>query len=159
MTPHTPSPLPGSLAQVDPEVLAMIDGETRRLRETIQLIPSENYPSQAVMEATGSVFTTKYAEGYPKRRYYQGCQWVDAVEELARKRACTLFGADHANVQPHSGSSANMGVYLASLNYGDTVMGLDLIAGGHLTHGSQLQRQALQVRRLRGRSRDRTHRL
>lgn len=136
MTPQTPSPLPGSLAQVDPEVLAMIDGETRRLRETIQLIPSENYPSQAVMEATGSVFTTKYAEGYPKRRYYQGCQWVDAVEELARKRACTLFGADHANVQPHSGSSANMGVYLASLNYGDTVMGLDLIAGGHLTHGS-----------------------
>ena len=136
MTTQTPSPLPGSLADVDPEVLAMIDGETRRLRETIQLIPSENYPSQAVMEATGSVFTTKYAEGYPKRRYYQGCQWVDAVEDLARKRACTLFGADHANVQPHSGSSANMGVYLASLNYGDTVMGLDLIAGGHLTHGS-----------------------
>lgn len=131
-----PSPLPGSLAEVDPEVLATIHGEERRLRETIQLIPSENYPSQAVMEATGSVFTTKYAEGYPKRRYYQGCQWVDAVEELARKRACAVFGAEHANVQPHSGSTANMGAYLASLTIGDTVMGMDLIAGGHLTHGS-----------------------
>ena len=134
--PSRVSPLPGTLAEVDPEVLATIRGEEKRLRETIQLIPSENYPSQAVMEATGSAFTTKYAEGYPKRRYYQGCQWVDAVEELARKRACALFGADHANVQPHSGSTANMGAYLATLDYGDTVMGMDLIAGGHLTHGS-----------------------
>jgi glycine hydroxymethyltransferase len=133
---HHPSPLPGSLAEVDPEVLATIRNEERRLRETIQLIPSENYPSQAVMEATGSVLTTKYAEGYPKRRYYQGCQWVDAVEELARQRACRVFRAEHANVQPHSGSTANMGAYLAALRIGDTVMGMDLIAGGHLTHGS-----------------------
>lgn len=125
-----------SLAETDPEVFAAIQGETSRLRETIQLIPSENYPSTAVMEATGSVLTTKYAEGYPKERYYQGCEWVDVVEELARKRACALYGADHANVQPHSGSSANMGVYFAALDYGDTVLGLELNAGGHLTHGS-----------------------
>ncbi|HEV2122806.1 MAG TPA: serine hydroxymethyltransferase, partial [Chloroflexota bacterium] len=126
----------GSLAQVDSEVYAAILGESERLRHTIQLIPSENYPSAAVLEATGSVLTTKYAEGYPKRRYYQGCAWVDVVEDLARKRARRLFKADHANVQPHSGSSANMGVYFASLKFGDTVMGLDLAAGGHLTHGS-----------------------
>lgn len=125
-----------ALAGVDPEVYATVAGETNRLRQTIQLIPSENYPSAAVMEATGSVFTTKYAEGYPRRRYYQGCEWVDAVEELARRRARRLFGADHANVQPHSGSSANMGVYFAALQMGDTVMGLELNAGGHLTHGS-----------------------
>ncbi|HEX2187166.1 MAG TPA: serine hydroxymethyltransferase [Chloroflexota bacterium] len=126
----------GTLAQVDPEVYAAIQGESHRLRETIQLIPSENYPSTAVMEATGSVLTTKYAEGYPKRRYYQGCGWIDVVEELARKRARRLFGAEHANVQPHSGSSANMGVYFATLELGDTVLGMDLNAGGHLTHGS-----------------------
>jgi glycine hydroxymethyltransferase len=125
-----------SLAEADPEVYAAIQGEAHRLRETIQLIPSENYPSAAVMEATGSVLTTKYAEGYPRERYYQGCEWVDVVEELARKRACALYGADHANVQPHSGSSANMGVYFAALEHGDTVLGLELNAGGHLTHGS-----------------------
>jgi glycine hydroxymethyltransferase len=125
-----------TLAEVDPRVYEAIVAEEQRLRETIQLIPSENYPSQAVMEATGSVMTTKYAEGYPKRRYYQGCKWVDVVEDIARKRACRLFGADHANVQPHSGSSANMGVYFAALEFGDTVMGMDLNAGGHLTHGS-----------------------
>ena len=111
-------------------------GETARLRQTIQLIPSENYPSAAVREATGSVFTTKYAEGYPEFRYYQGCAWVNVVEDLARNRACALFGAAHANVQPHSGSSANMGVYFAALQLGDTVMGMELNAGGHLTHGS-----------------------
>ena len=126
----------GSLAQVDPEVFAALQGETSRLRHTIQLIPSENYPSVAVLEATGSVFTTKYAEGYPRQRYYQGCEWVDVVEDLARKRACALFEADHANVQPHSGSSANMGVYFAALEFGDTVLGMELNAGGHLTHGS-----------------------
>ena len=125
-----------SLAEVDPRVWEAIEGEERRLRETIQLIPSENYPSQAVLEAAGSVLTTKYAEGYPKRRYYQGCRWVDVVEDLARRRACRVFGADHANVQPHSGSSANMGVYFAALEFGDTVLGMDLNAGGHLTHGS-----------------------
>jgi glycine hydroxymethyltransferase len=126
----------GFLAQADPEVYAAVEGETNRLRRTIQLIPSENYPSAAVMEATGSVLTTKYAEGYPKRRYYQGCSWVDVVEDLARRRARKLFGAEHANVQPHSGSSANMGVYFAALQIGDVVMGMDLNAGGHLTHGS-----------------------
>jgi glycine hydroxymethyltransferase len=126
----------GTLAQVDPEVYDAIQGESERLRHTIQLIPSENYPSAAILEATGSVLTTKYAEGYPKRRYYQGCAWVDVVEDLARRRARRLFKADHANVQPHSGSSANMGVYYAALEFGDTVMGLDLAAGGHLTHGS-----------------------
>ena len=125
-----------TLAQVDPEVYAAVQGEATRLRETIQLIPSENYPSAAVLEATGSVMTTKYAEGYPKRRFYQGCAWVDQVEDLARRRARRLFGADHANVQPHSGSSANMGVYFAVLQPGDTVLGMDLNAGGHLTHGS-----------------------
>src|SRR5262245_41984739 len=125
-----------TLAQVDPEVYATIRGEATRLRETIQLIPSENYPSAAVLEATGSVMTTKYAEGYPKRRFYQGCAWVDKVEDLARRRARRLFGADHANVQPHSGSSANMGVYFAALDLGDAVLGMDLNAGGHLTHGS-----------------------
>ncbi|MGH2351356.1 MAG: serine hydroxymethyltransferase [Chloroflexota bacterium] len=126
----------GSLAQVDPEVYEAIQGEANRLRGTIQLIPSENYPSAAVMEATGSVMTTKYAEGYPKRRFYQGCAWVDAVEDLARRRARRLFKAEHANVQPHSGSSANMGVYFSALEMGDTVLGMDLNAGGHLTHGS-----------------------
>ena len=125
-----------TLAQVDPEVYAAVQGEATRLRETIQLIPSENYPSAAVLEATGSVMTTKYAEGYPRRRFYQGCAWVDQVEDLARRRARKLFGADHANVQPHSGSSANMGVYFAVLQPGDTVLGMDLNAGGHLTHGS-----------------------
>ena len=131
------SPAAGrTLAEVDPRVYEAIQGEERRLRETIQLIPSENYPSQAVLEAAGSVLTTKYAEGYPRRRFYQGTHWVDVVEGLARSRATKLFGADHANVQPHSGSSANMGVYFAVLEPGDTVLGLDLNAGGHLTHGS-----------------------
>ncbi len=130
-------PATGSvLAREDPEVYQAIQGEATRLRETIQLIPSENYPSLAVLEATGSVLTTKYAEGYPKRRYYQGCTWIDVVEDLARRRARKLFGADHANVQPHSGSAANMGVYFAALQFGDTVLGMDLNAGGHLTHGS-----------------------
>jgi glycine hydroxymethyltransferase len=125
-----------TLAEADPQVYAAIQGEADRLRETIQLIPSENYPSAAVLEATGSVMTTKYAEGYPRRRFYQGCTWVDQVEELARSRARKLFGAEHANVQPHSGSSANMGVYFAALQPGDAVLGMDLNAGGHLTHGS-----------------------
>ncbi|MAG34995.1 MAG: serine hydroxymethyltransferase [Dehalococcoidia bacterium] len=120
----------------DPEVYATVVGEEQRLREHIQLIPSENYPSAAILEANGSVMTQKYAEGYPNRRYYQGCQWVDEVESLARRRARRLFKAGHANVQPHSGASANMAVYFAALQPGDAVMGMDLASGGHLTHGS-----------------------
>ncbi len=125
-----------ALERQDPAVYAAVVGEERRLREHIQLIPSENYPSAAVLEANGSVMTQKYAEGYPNRRYYQGCQWVDKVESLARNRARRLFKAGHANVQPHSGASANMAVYFATLQPGDTVMGMDLTSGGHLTHGS-----------------------
>lgn len=125
-----------ALALQDPEIYATVVGEERRLSEQIQLIPSENYPSAAVLEASGSVLTQKYAEGYPKRRYYQGCTWVDEVETLARRRAQRLFKAGHANVQPHSGAAANMAVYFTALQPGDTVMGMDLTSGGHLTHGS-----------------------
>ncbi len=120
----------------DPEVGAAIDAEYKRQREGIELIASENVASPAVMAAMGTVLTNKYAEGYPGKRYYGGCQCVDVVEEIARKRACELFGADHANVQPHSGAQANMAVYFAFLKPGDTVMGMNLAHGGHLTHGS-----------------------
>ncbi len=120
----------------DPEVGAAIDAEYKRQREGIELIASENVASEAVMAAMGTVLTNKYAEGYPGKRYYGGCQCVDVVEEIARKRACELFGADHANVQPHSGAQANMAVYFAFLKPGDTVMGMNLAHGGHLTHGS-----------------------
>jgi glycine hydroxymethyltransferase len=124
------------LARVDPEVFAAVQGEERRQVEKIELIASENYASAAVLEAQGSVLTNKYAEGYPGRRYYGGCEWVDVVERLARERATALFGAEHANVQPHSGSTANMAAYAAALEPGDTLLGLRLDQGGHLTHGS-----------------------
>src|SRR3984885_11613468 len=124
-----------SLAQRDPEIAALIHQENVREHESLRLIASENYASRAVMEATGSVFTNKYSEGYPHKRYYEGQQVVDQVEELAIARLKGLFGAEHVNVQPYSGSPANLAVYLAFCNAGDTIMGLGLPAGGHLTHG------------------------
>lgn len=126
------------LQDQDPEVWNAIAGEIRRQQDGLEMIASENYTSPAVMQAVGSVLTNKYAEGYPGRRYYGGCEYVDIVEDLARDRAKQLFGAEHANVQPHSGSQANMGVYLSVLEPGDTVLGLDLAHGGHLTHGMKL---------------------
>jgi glycine hydroxymethyltransferase len=126
------------LAQQDPEVWQAIAGEMTRQQDGLEMIASENYTSLAVMQAAGSVLTNKYAEGYPGRRYYGGCQFVDQVEELARQRACRLFGAEHANVQPHSGSQANLAVYLTAAAPGDVVLGLDLAHGGHLTHGMKL---------------------
>ena len=124
------------IRNADPEVFEAIEGELNRQRTHIELIASENFVSPAVMAAVGTCLTNKYAEGYPGKRYYGGCEWVDVVEELARTRACRLFGADHANVQPHSGAQANMAVYFAMLKPGDTVMGMSLSHGGHLTHGS-----------------------
>jgi glycine hydroxymethyltransferase len=120
----------------DDELFAIIDRERARQNTTLQLIASENFTSREVMEATGSVLTNKYSEGYPGKRYYGGNQVIDEVEDLARRRACELFGAEHANVQPHSGANANMAVYLALLEPGDTVLGMRLDQGGHLTHGS-----------------------
>ncbi|WP_396593238.1 serine hydroxymethyltransferase [Brevundimonas sp. R86498] len=124
------------LAQSDPDVFAAIEGELHRQQEQIELIASENIVSKAVLEAQGSVLTNKYAEGYPGRRYYGGCEYVDVTEDLARERAKALFGAAFANVQPHSGAQANQAVFLALLQPGDTFLGMDLAAGGHLTHGS-----------------------
>ena len=126
----------GLVAQSDPEVAAGMSRELHRQRRNIELIASENIVSPAVMAAMGSVLTNKYAEGYPGHRYYGGCQFVDEVEQLAIDRACKLFGAKYANVQPHSGAQANLAVYFALLELGDTVMGMDLSQGGHLTHGS-----------------------
>ncbi len=123
------------LAAVDPEISRAINDEVARQAEGLELIASENFVSEAVLEAMGSVFTNKYAEGYPKKRYYGGCEFTDVVEQLAIDRAKELFGADHANVQPHSGAQANMSVYLAAINYGDTILGMNLSHGGHLTHG------------------------
>ncbi len=123
------------LKQADPEIFDLIQAEKRRQFETIRLIPSENYVSRAVLQATGSVLTNKYSEGYPGKRYYEGQDFIDQVERLARKRARQLFGAEHANVQPYSGSPANFAVYFALLEPGDTVMGMALPHGGHLTHG------------------------
>lgn len=122
--------------ETDPELFKAITDEVRRQREHIELIASENFVSPAVMEAMGSPLTNKYAEGYPAKRYYGGCQYVDVAENLARDRAKLLFGAEHANVQPHSGAQANTAVYFAMLNPGDTVLGMNLSHGGHLTHGS-----------------------
>ena len=122
----------------DPAVWTAIESESLRQQEGLEMIASENYTSPAVMQAVGSVLTNKYAEGYPGRRYYGGCEFVDVVEQLAIDRAKELFGADHANVQPHSGSQANTAVYLSALEPGDTVLGLDLAQGGHLTHGMKL---------------------
>lgn len=124
------------IQKTDPEIAEAILGELGRQRTHIELIASENLVSEAVMAAMGSCLTNKYAEGYPGRRYYGGCEYVDVVESLARDRACKLFGAEHANVQPHSGSQANMTVYFAMLRPGDTVLGMSLTHGGHLTHGS-----------------------
>ena len=130
---HQP-PIP-HVASTDPEIAGLIEGEARRQFEKVRLIPSENYASVAVLEATGSVLTNKYSEGYPGRRYYEGQQFIDPIETLARQRAEALFGVDHANVQPYSGSPANLAVYLAFLQPGDTIMGMALPMGGHLTHG------------------------
>ena len=126
------------LAEVDPEIAAAIAREERRLAYNLEMIASENFVSEAVMEAAGSVLTDKYAEGYTGKRYYGGCEFIDVVEELARSRATRVFGCEHVNVQPHSGSQANMSVYLAALNYGDTILGMNLSHGGHLTHGHPL---------------------
>jgi glycine hydroxymethyltransferase len=127
-----------TLAQADPDVAAALDHETLRQHEGLEMIASENFVSEAVLEAAGSIFTNKYAEGYPGRRYYGGCEFSDVVENLARDRAKQLFGAEHANVQPHSGSQANASAYAAVLQVGDTILGLDLSHGGHLTHGHKL---------------------
>jgi len=124
------------LATADPAVFDAIQRETVRQEYNLELIASENYVSEAVLEAQGSVLTNKYAEGYPGKRYYGGCEFVDVVEELAIERACTLFGAEAANVQPHSGSQANMAVYFSVLKPGDTILAMNLSHGGHLTHGS-----------------------
>ena len=126
------------LYEVDPEIATAIDNETRRQHEGLELIASENFVSEAVLEAMGSVFTNKYAEGYPAKRYYGGCEFTDVVENLARDRVKKLFGAEHANVQPHAGSQANMAAYAAVLQPGDTILGLNLAHGGHLTHGHHL---------------------
>lgn len=123
------------LAEVDPLIAGLIDKEVTRQATGLELIASENFVSEAVLEAAGSVFTNKYAEGYPGKRYYGGCEWTDVVEQTAIDRAKELFGADHANVQPHSGAQANMTVYLAAIQYGDQILGMNLSHGGHLTHG------------------------
>ena len=127
-----------SLAEVDPIIAGAIDNEVGRQANGLELIASENFVSEAVLEAAGSVFTNKYAEGYPGKRYYGGCEWTDVVEQTAIDRAKELFGADHANVQPHSGAQANMSVYLAAIQYGDQILGMNLSHGGHLTHGHPL---------------------
>src|ERR1700690_2673344 len=124
--------------EADPQIAAAIDNRSRRQHEGLELIASENFVSEAVLEAAGSVFTDKYAEGYPGKRYYGGCEFSDVVEELARERAKKLFGAENANVQPHSGSQANQAAYAAILQPGDTILGLNLAHGGHLTHGHPL---------------------
>jgi glycine hydroxymethyltransferase len=127
-----------SLSAVDPVIAGAIDNEVARQANGLELIASENFVSEAVLEAAGSVFTNKYAEGYPGKRYYGGCEWSDVVEQTAIDRAKELFGADHANVQPHSGAQANMSVYLAAIQYGDQILGMNLSHGGHLTHGHPL---------------------
>lgn len=132
------------LAKRDPQVFESIQQELQRQRTKIELIASENFVSEAVMEAQGSVLTNKYAEGYPHRRYYGGCEYVDVVEDLARDRAKEIFGAEHANVQPHSGAQANMAVYFTILEPGDTVLGMNLSHGGHLTHGSPVNFSGVQ---------------
>jgi len=137
MSPKT-APMYRALHECDPLIAAAIDNEARRQHEGLELIASENFVSEAVLEAAGSVFTNKYAEGYPGKRYYGGCEFADVVENLARDRAKQLFGAEHANVQPHAGSQANMEAYAAVLQPGDTILGLNLAHGGHLTHGFHL---------------------
>ena len=126
------------LAEVDPEIAAVLDGELRRQQGTLEMIASENFVPQAVLDAVGSVLTNKYAEGYPGRRYYGGCEEVDVAEQLAIDRAKELFGAEHANVQPHAGAQANNAAYMALIEPGDTILGMALDHGGHLTHGMKL---------------------
>src|SRR3954453_4402476 len=127
-----------SLSEIDPEVAAAIADELHRQQSTLEMIASENFAPVGVLEAQGSVMTNKYAEGYPGRRYYGGCEYVDVTEQLAIDRAKELFGADHANVQPHSGAQANAAAMFAVLKPGDTILGLDLAHGGHLTHGMKI---------------------
>src|SRR5262249_12295579 len=127
-----------ALRSVDPDVSAAIENEAKRQQEGLEMIASENYTSRAVMQAQGSVLTNKYAEGYPGKRYYGGCEFVDVAEKLAIERLLKLFGGERANVQAHSGAQANMGVYFACLNPGDTILAMDLAHGGHLTHGMKL---------------------
>src|SRR6201997_2743023 len=127
-----------ALSEGDPEVFDAVRHEIERQHGQLELIASENFTSEAVLEATGSVFTNKYAEGYPGKRYYGGCEFTDIVENLARERARKLFGAEYVNVQPHSGSQANEAAYSAVLNPGDTILGMNLAHGGHLTHGHPL---------------------
>ena len=127
-----------TLAQTDPEIAAALDGEVVREATGLELIPSENLVSEAVLEAMGSVLTNKYAEGYPGKRYYGGCEFADEVEQLAIDRSKALFGAEHANVQPHSGTQTNIAIYMTTLAPGDTVLGMNLAHGGHLTHGHPL---------------------
>ena len=127
-----------TIAKFDPELWRAIQDETRRQEDHIELIASENYTSPAVMEAQGSQLTNKYAEGYPGKRYYGGCEYVDVAEQLAIDRVKALFGAEYANVQPHSGSQANQAVYMAVLQPGDTILGMSLAHGGHLTHGASI---------------------
>jgi glycine hydroxymethyltransferase len=138
MTNLARSPLLRTLAETDPEIAGAVANERKRQSEGLELIASENFVSQAILETAGSVLTNKYAEGYPGRRYYGGCEFVDVAEALAISRAKALFGADHANVQPHSGAQANMSVYFAAVKPGDTVLGMNLAHGGHLTHGHPL---------------------
>ena len=138
MTVHEDHSLYQPLAESDPEVAAAVDAELRRQQSTLEMIASENFAPAAVMEAQGSVLTNKYAEGYPGRRYYGGCEHVDVIEQLAIDRLKALFGAEHANVQPHSGAQANAAAMSALLQPGDTILGLDLAHGGHLTHGMKL---------------------
>src|SRR5215468_1923086 len=126
------------ISEIDPQIAAEIKNEIHRQHEGLEMIASENFVSRAVLEAAGSVFTNKYAEGYPGKRYYGGCEFTDVVENLARDRAKQLFGAEHANVQPHSGSQANMAAYMSLLQPGDSILGLNLAHGGHLTHGHPL---------------------
>jgi glycine hydroxymethyltransferase len=133
-----PIDLSASLASADPEIAVQIENEIKRQHEGLEMIASENFVSRAVLEAAGTVFTNKYAEGYPGKRYYGGCEFADVVEDLARDRARRLFGAEHVNVQPHSGSQANAAAYMTLLTPGDTILGLDLAHGGHLTHGHKL---------------------
>ena len=149
------------LSAVDPAIAAAIQNEVRRQEEGLELIASENFVSLAVLEATGCVMTNKYAEGYPGKRYYGGCEFVDVAESLAIERAKELFGGDHVNVQPHSGAQANMAVYMAVLKPGDTMLGMNLAHGGHLTHGHPLNfsGQVFQDRAVRRDEDGRAHRL
>ena len=133
-----PIDLSASLASSDPEIASQIQHEVMRQHEGLEMIASENFVSRAVLEAAAAVFTNKYAEGYPGKRFYGGCEFADVVENLARDRAKQIFGAEHANVQPHSGSQANAAAYMTLMNPGDTLLGLDLAHGGHLTHGHKL---------------------